>query len=515
MRASPSRSIDPRSGLAGTQLTRRSRGAWDRLAVMTAIRGVLAVAVVTVPAAVDAPRRGLVSLTAVYLIVALVAEVLRRRFHVLAMRSAPALAVLDGAFVICAIAVTGGPTGPLAGTVYLLVGAVAVLVSPSTGVGVSCWCALLLAGARGGEDMNWWTLRGRFGDRSVIVAAVSYVAVAVGIAVAQFVSEGSLRRRGDRATALAELDRVFENADHDEGVAVALVGHARDTLGFKRAAAVVRGRDVWRGAAADPDDELLFARDASLGATATATLNRTEANLVRELDAGLFTDVLPNATNVVLAPLLGEHGSLGVVAAEWGGGGRERVPVATVRALEAAAAHAGRALDRQARLDEVARLATRDAVTGLANRRLFEETLDLELGRSRRQGTPLSLVVLDIDHFKDVNDTRGHRVGDEVLGHVGRALVTMTKASDLAARYGGDEFVVLLPGCSRAEVPTVAERVRKAVTDSVKQMSVTVSAGVATVPNDALDADGLVATADAALYAAKRGGRDRTETPPG
>jgi diguanylate cyclase (GGDEF)-like protein len=228
----------------------------------------------------------------------------------------------------------------------------------------------------------------------------------------------------------------------------------------------------------------------------------------------LLTEVLPNAKNIVLAPVVGERGALGVVAGEWGGGPRQRVPLATVRALEEAASQAGRALDRQARLQEVARLATRDSVTGLANRRLFEETLDLEIGRSRRQGTPLSLVVLDIDHFKQVNDSAGHRAGDEVLGGVGRALVSITKASDLAARYGGDEFVVLLPGCPREEVAAVAERVRDAVRTSVGDVPVTISAGVATMPDDALDAEGLVATADAALYVAKREGRDRTAVPP-
>jgi diguanylate cyclase (GGDEF)-like protein len=154
-------------------------------------------------------------------------------------------------------------------------------------------------------------------------------------------------------------------------------------------------------------------------------------------------------------------------------------------------------------------------VTGLANRRLFDETLTLELARADRQGSPLSLIVLDIDHFKSVNDTLGHRVGDEVLRQVGGALVALTKAHDLAARYGGDEFVVLLPGCPRSEVLGVAERVREAITQGVTREPITVSAGVATVPDDATDGDGLVALADGALYAAKRSGRDRTEVPSG
>jgi diguanylate cyclase (GGDEF)-like protein len=92
--------------------------------------------------------------------------------------------------------------------------------------------------------------------------------------------------------------------------------------------------------------------------------------------------------------------------------------------------------------------------------------------------------------------------------------VSITKASDLAARYGGDEFVVLLPGCPREQVAAVAERVRGAVRNNAETVPVTVSAGVATMPDDALDAEGLVATADAALYVAKREGRDRTAVPP-
>ncbi len=117
--------------------------------------------------------------------------------------------------------------------------------------------------------------------------------------------------------------------------------------------------------------------------------------------------------------------------------------------------------------------------------------------------------MLDVDHFKQVNDSYGHQTGDAVLREVADALVSNTKNYDVAARYGGDEFVVLLPGCSRDDAVRVAERVRRGIARSVGEAPVTVSAGVATVPDNAGDAERLMAAADAALYEAKRTGRDR------
>jgi len=165
---------------------------------------------------------------------------------------------------------------------------------------------------------------------------------------------------------------------------------------------------------------------------------------------------------------------------------------------------------RNARLlDEIERLATRDSLTGLANRRLFDESLRREAARSQRLGSPLSLLVLDVDHFKQVNDSYGHQTGDDVLCEVADALVANTKNFDVAARYGGDEFVVLLPGCSREDAIGVAQRVRNEIAREVGEAPVTISGGIATMPDNAADAERLMAAADAALYEAKRTGRDR------
>ena len=165
--------------------------------------------------------------------------------------------------------------------------------------------------------------------------------------------------------------------------------------------------------------------------------------------------------------------------------------------------------DRAISLARTARLATRDPLTGLANRRLFDETLPRELARAARRGQPVALVALDVDEFKHVNDEHGHPVGDAILRRIGQALACRVKASDLAARVGGDEFLVILPDCSLGAATRVAERLRMAAsTDS--PLPVTLSAGVAAAPQDGWNPAELLGAADAALYAAKAGGRART-----
>lgn len=165
-------------------------------------------------------------------------------------------------------------------------------------------------------------------------------------------------------------------------------------------------------------------------------------------------------------------------------------------------------------------LATRDGLTGLANRRCFDDTLQAEWARAQRQRQPLSLLMVDVDNFKAYNDTNGHLGGDECLKRIATAVSSEMRANDLVARYGGEEFAVILPNQSLKGAASVAERIRIRVEQlrvpnrMTASERVTVSIGAATaLPSAETDASELVATADAALYRAKHMGRNRISLP--
>ncbi|HKO56360.1 MAG TPA: diguanylate cyclase [Thermoanaerobaculia bacterium] len=167
--------------------------------------------------------------------------------------------------------------------------------------------------------------------------------------------------------------------------------------------------------------------------------------------------------------------------------------------------------------EKLLELTVTDPLTGLRNRRAFEKELSVQFERSRRYGRPLSLIIVDVDHFKSINDTWGHGAGDVVLADVAHCVARQTRSSDLVARIGGEEFAVLLPETPLLEALQVAEKIRVAVasvplrTGSV-EIPVTISAGVANVPHSEIaDAAQLVHAADQALYRAKERGRNRIE----
>jgi len=153
-----------------------------------------------------------------------------------------------------------------------------------------------------------------------------------------------------------------------------------------------------------------------------------------------------------------------------------------------------------------------DALTGLNNRRVFDGEMDRGFADYQRRGRPISVMIIDVDHFKSFNDTHGHQAGDEVLRAVGRVLTRSTLAEHIVCRYGGEEFAIVFPGATIADAATIAETARAAIGDHVvefegKQLTVTASAGLAQLlPNESVD--DLVKRADEALYASKEEGRN-------
>jgi diguanylate cyclase (GGDEF)-like protein len=158
--------------------------------------------------------------------------------------------------------------------------------------------------------------------------------------------------------------------------------------------------------------------------------------------------------------------------------------------------------------------AATDALTGLANHRAVGDTLNRMVAQAGRSKTPLTAIMSDLDHFKQVNDIHGHAKGDEVLATVGAVLTNCVRESDFLGRYGGEEFIALLPDTSRSGGAMLAEKLRRAIEDlEIPNLDRRLSAsfGVAMLPGDALNGEQLLRAADRALYAAKNAGRNRVE----
>jgi diguanylate cyclase (GGDEF)-like protein len=160
-------------------------------------------------------------------------------------------------------------------------------------------------------------------------------------------------------------------------------------------------------------------------------------------------------------------------------------------------------------------LALRDGLTGLYNRHFLDEILEHDLAKLRRDGKQAALLLLDIDHFKQFNDTHGHQAGDEALRQVGATLAASVRTSDTACRYGGEEFLVFLSGCDLVQATAKAENIRAAIAAISLRINgqivpaITASIGLAIFPNAATGRTDLVNVADLALYVAKRAGRNR------
>lgn len=154
-----------------------------------------------------------------------------------------------------------------------------------------------------------------------------------------------------------------------------------------------------------------------------------------------------------------------------------------------------------------------DALTGLGNRALFNRSLSAEMAQARRSGTPFTLLVFDIDHFKRVNDDLGHPAGDEVLRRMGKRLRAEVREGDVCCRIGGEEFALLMPGIGRQEGEAAFNRIAGAIRMPMLieggERTITISGGISTMSGSDIRAEEILRRADQALYDAKRSGRDR------
>jgi diguanylate cyclase (GGDEF)-like protein len=177
--------------------------------------------------------------------------------------------------------------------------------------------------------------------------------------------------------------------------------------------------------------------------------------------------------------------------------------------LELFARQLGLGIEKQRLFETVQELATKDPLTGLYNRRHFFEAAESEFAQAKRYGTPLSIIILDLDNLKKTNDAYGHTMGDKMLVEVGRLLRLGIRTADLAARYGGDEFVILLPGTNQEEGQNLAQRLDdlfdgSQVTSTKDTVGISLSQGVAELDDECTNLEMLLDRADSALLAVKQ-----------
>lgn len=456
--------------------------------------------------------------TSVYAVLALISGF---GWRVIQRRDRPlfgAMLIVDGAYLAWVAYSTGGMSSPLRLLALVHILTVAMLASYRTGLKTAFWHSVLLVALADAQDGG--IIPRPAGDRAfgidptfqVAVFIVAFWAVAIATASFAAVNERELRRRRYDLEALARLAASLETVSDPVAVAEVLLANIADAFGISRGLVV----------GAQSGDFVLMATVGSQGGSAHVPKAETSSVLhrVRESKQPLLASsvqadadpwmstVLPGARNLMVLPLTTEGRCTGALILEHAAQTRPRVEQRVVSMLERFAAYAALALQNAWLVERIRASAATDGLTGIANRATFDTVLKKELARGTRSSQPVSLVMLDLDNFKQLNDTHGHLVGDQVLREVAQVLSAHCRQLDTAARFGGEEFALILPGCDRSDAVVIAERLRVAIERDVLT-PITVSAGVASYPGHAKECDALVAAADAALYRAKHAGRNR------
>jgi diguanylate cyclase (GGDEF)-like protein len=461
-------------------------------------------------------------LSAGYLSLAAAAEWYRRGHGHGRMFVNRAILPLDAVYLAIVTVPGGGPRSQLVVLFAVQLIAVTLLASERAGIRIALWDTFLFI------LIPTLSLSGRIGSllgvrlvaappaAQTALAIMGFWVVALCTAFFSSVSERELRRSKDELEAFAEMTAELEGIHAEAEILTVFLRTLVDAFPVRRGAlwwtqgrrreglALPAGAAVEIVPVADLDEPDPIAQQAWAA---------RQPLMVRQLDE--FSDpiavgLLPGAHNVVVLPLHIDDRDSGIVLLEHGGHPLQaRLPRRTLVMLVQFTAHAALSLRNARLLAERERLAALDGLTGLANRREFDQFLAREVNRANRTHEPVSVVVFDVDFFKQINDSKGHLAGDEVLRSIGRVLAGSVREMDLVARYGGEEFAVVLPRCDQNDAVRVVSRVTAAVRASDDLEGITLSSGVATLPVNGSSGVTLVAAADEALYASKRAGRDR------
>lgn len=491
-----------------------------RMGYLQALR--VGMAVVTLGFATFAPTSALgpmplvAPVTAAYLALAVVSEAVRRR---LGGRGLPVLFMMllvDGAYIAWVMYATGGSQSILRFLVFVHIVAVSLAASYRTGLKIALWHSLVffvvyILQIEGIID-RVETLPEETFRRQSIWLVTGFWLVAIVTAAFSALNERELRRRRTDLEALTEMGEDLGRLSSPPDIARVFVEKVCAAFDFRRGLVlgltdgrlqVLGTSGLEEGASLEIDEP---------GAGVTRAWKKRQSLLVKRLDP--VTDeqlnrLLPEARNVVVVPMFSDAQPLGALVVEHGSHRPSRIERRVVTMLEQFAVHTALSLRNAILLERVRFLAERDPLTGAANRRTFERELQRLLSHADRSGEPITLAMLDVDHFKSFNDRFGHQAGDEILRQVALALDSECRDFDMSARYGGEEFAVILPMCTTDQSVATAERLRAAVGKIKAAAPVAVSAGVATYPDNARDAESLIRAADEALYASKEAGRDR------
>ena len=246
--------------------------------------------------------------------------------------------------------------------------------------------------------------------------------------------------------------------------------------------------------------------------TGDAFLNKVVTTMRPVLSNDLESHILKGRNgeeNLIGVPILCRDNLLGIIVLNCLSGDVSH------ELLFSLAGQAGVAIQNARMFTKINLMATTDGLTGLYNRRHFFELAEIEFTKYRRYGDSLSVCMMDIDHFKKINDSYGHAVGDEVLRHLGKNLTELLRNYDIVGRYGGEEFVVLFPGTSLETAAKIAERIRVAIenaaveTEEFGNIQYTLSIGVSNFTKEITDMTTVFGEADKGLYEAKNLGRNK------